>query len=93
MDAADRFRFLWVPSLCVVFESWDVILRLTRIPPKTSLDLSRCRRRRNRSRVSARFAFATVAFLAHGVLSSDFVAFFPGFFAVAVDAPPSVAQR
>ena len=41
MDAAERFLFRWVPSLCDEVESWDVIRRLIRIPPSTSFDLSR----------------------------------------------------
>ena len=74
MDAAERLRLLCAESLPEGILSVDVTRRLIRVPPKTSFEFSRWRRRLRRSRKQARLAFETVAFLALTVFSADLVA-------------------
>ena len=73
IEAADRFRLPAVELAPVDILSVDLIRRLTLAPPKTSFDLSRCRRRHSHSRLLVPFIFAVKAFLAGTCLEPDWV--------------------
>ena len=71
IEAADRLRLPAVEPAPVDILSVDLIRRFTLVPPRTSFDLSCCRRRRSRLRLLVYFIFAIEAFLAGTCLGPD----------------------